>query len=91
MKQHISPFLFDPFFDLFYFWDFPRHLYHPIDNQSGCNQHTVIRDRFDVLDLDHLSLNTQFFNCLLGSLRKLIAFGSTHAENFNLFHFYTSH
>jgi hypothetical protein len=80
------PLLFDPFLDLIYLWDFSRYLYHTIHNQSRGNQHAIIGDGSNILYFNYLSLNTQFFDCILGSLRKLIAFGSTYSKNFNLLH-----
>jgi hypothetical protein len=44
-------------------------------------------DPFDVLNFNHLSINSQLFDGILGSLRKLIALRSPHPQNFNLFHY----
>jgi hypothetical protein len=78
--------LFDPLFDLIHFGNFSRYLHHSVNNQSRSYQHTIIGNGFDILNLDHLSLNAQFFNCIPSSLRELIAFCSPHPQNFNLFH-----
>lgn len=48
-------------------------------------------DGFDVLDFNHLSVNSQLFDGILSSLRELIAPGSTHPQDFNLFHRFTSY
>jgi hypothetical protein len=83
---HVSPPLLYPFLDLFHFGDFPDHLNHPIYYQSRSHQNTVVGDRLDVLDFGDLSVNPQCFDSFFGSLRELIAFSSTHAKDFNLFH-----
>jgi hypothetical protein len=46
----------------------------------------IIGDRFNVLYFNYLSINSQLFDRLFSSLHELVAFGSTHAENFDLFH-----
>ena len=67
-------------------WNLSSYLHHSIDNQSRGHQDTIVGDRLNVLHLDHLSVDTQFLDRLLGSLRELIALRSTHSENFDLFH-----
>jgi hypothetical protein len=80
------PSLFNPLFDLFQLWNFSRYLYHTIHNQSGGNQHAIIGDGSNILCFNYLSLNTQFFDGLFGSLRELVALRSTHPQNFDLLH-----
>jgi hypothetical protein len=50
----------------------------------------MIGDRLNVLDLDQFSLDSQFFDSIFCSLRELIAFCSTHSENFNFLHSFPS-
>ena len=78
--------LFDPFLDLFNFWNFSRYLHHSVNNQSRSYKHPIIGDGFNVFHLGDLGFNTQLLDCFFSSLLELIAFGSTHSENFDLLH-----
>ena len=77
---------FNPCFDFFQFWNLSRHLHYSINDQGWGHQDAIVRDGFDVLHFDNVGLNAQFFHCVLGSLRELIALRSTHTKNFDLFH-----
>jgi hypothetical protein len=83
-QRHFSsiPFslrLFDPFLNFFDFGYFAGDLDHSIHHQSRGNHNPVAADFFDILNFHHLGLDPAFFYCLLGSLRELIALGSTHS------------
>ena len=81
----ISP-LFNPIPDLFHIWNLPCDLHLPIHHQGWGHHHAIIGDGLDVLDLDYLGLDPQFFDRLPRSILELVAFRSTHPQNFNLFH-----
>ena len=78
--------LFYPPLNLFNFWNFSRYLHHSVNDQSRGYKHPIIGDGFNVFHLGDLGFNTQLLDCFFSSLLELIAFGSTHSENFDLFH-----
>jgi hypothetical protein len=73
--------------DIFWFGDFSCDLNHSIHHQGRGDHHPVAADLFDVLHLYDLGLDTEFFDRLPGSILELVALGSTHPQNFDLFHF----
>jgi len=77
---------FNPFLDLFYLRDLARCLHHTVHHQCRGYHHAVIGDGLDVLDLDHLGLDTQFLDRRFCPILELIALRSTHPQDFNLFH-----
>jgi hypothetical protein len=83
---HFPSSLLDPFLDFFHFGDLPRDLDDSIHNQGGSDHDTIAADLFDVLNFNHFRVRTGFFDRFFGSLRELIALGSTHSQNFDLFH-----
>jgi hypothetical protein len=89
-QRHLSSILFplfDPILDLLYLWQLSRNLHYPIDNQGRCHQYPIIGNGSDILNLNHFGINSKLFHRILGSLRELVALGSPHSENLDLFHF----
>ena len=81
----ITPSLLDPALDLLHLRDFSCHFYYSIDNQGRGYEDSVVCNGLNVLYLDDFGFDTQLLDRLLGPLRELIAPGSTHTKNFNLF------
>ena len=80
------PPLFEPAFDLFDFGNFPGNFDNSINHQSRGKHNPIITDSFDILHLYDFGFNAEFFDRLLGSILELVALGSTHSQNFDLFH-----
>jgi hypothetical protein len=76
----------DYFLDLFHGGKLSGHLYGSIYHQGRSHEDPGTGDRFNVLDLEHFRLQTQFFDRLFDSLRELIALGSTHSQHFDFLH-----
>ena len=76
----------DHFFNLFHGGKLPGHFYGAIHHQGRGHHHSVAADCFDILDLYDFRLDTQLFYGFLSSLLELIAFRSTHSQDFDLFH-----
>jgi hypothetical protein len=90
-QRHFSsiPFslrLFNPFLNFFDFGYFAGDLDHSIHHQSRRHHHPVVADGFDILNFNDFRFNAEFFYRLFGSILELIAFRSTHSQNFDLFH-----
>ena len=76
----------DHFLDLFYGGKLPGHFHGSIHHQSRGDHHPVVADSFDVLHLYDFGFNAEFFDRKLGSILELVALGSTHSQDFDLFH-----
>jgi len=77
----------DHFLDLFHGGKLSGHLHGSIHHQGRRHHHTVVADGFDILDLNDFCFNADFLDRLPGSILELVALGSTHSQDFNLFHF----
>jgi hypothetical protein len=77
----------DHFLDLFHGEKLSGHFHGSIHHQGRSHHHPVAADGFDILDLNDLRFNAEFFDRLLGSILELIALGSTHSQDFDFFHF----
>lgn len=76
---HFPPLLFgDPFLNLFRFRNFARDFYNSVHNEGGGEENSIIGNGFNILDFNYLGINSELFDRLFSSLRKLVAFGSPH-------------
>jgi hypothetical protein len=76
----------DHFLDLFQGGKLSGHFHGPVHHQSRSHHHPVAADSFDILDLYDFRFNAEFFDRLFGSILELVALGSTHSQDFDLFH-----
>jgi hypothetical protein len=77
---------FEPFLNFFYSGYLAGNLDHSIDHQSRGDHDPVAADLFNILNLHHFSFDFQISDCLFGPLRELVAFGSTHSQDFDFLH-----
>jgi hypothetical protein len=76
------------FFNLFHGGKLPGHFHGSIHRQSRGDHHPVAADLFDVFYFYDLGLDAEFFDRLPGSILELVAFGSTHSQDFDFFHLF---
>jgi hypothetical protein len=76
----------DHFLDLFHGRKLSGHFHGSIHHQGRGHHHPVAADSFDILDLYDFRFNAEFFDRLFGSILELVALGSTHSQDFDLFH-----
>jgi len=77
----------DHFLDLFHGGKLSGHFHGSIHHQGRGHHHSVTADGFDIFDFNDFRFNAKFFDRLFGSILELIALGSTHPQDFDLFHF----
>ena len=78
--------LLNQFLNLFHPEQLSGGLYLSIYPQGRSHEDSGAGDCFNILDFDHFSIQAQLFDRFLDSLRELVALGSTHPQDFDLFH-----